>query len=113
MKTPHPNKQTVEEMMNEAQMLFGAFLTVEASYNGEDISLNAYMTKTLTQAIETAKDEGMKEGLQKSQEVLDEMMETAKREVLQDMKDYTFEACPYEGTMMRAFINNYPLTKDT
>ena len=45
-------KPRIEEIMNEAEMMFGAFLTVEASYDGEDISLNAYMRNAI---IETYK----------------------------------------------------------
>lgn len=31
-------------------------------------------------------------------------LQKARAELLEEMNEFTFEACPYEGTMMRAFI---------
>lgn len=35
-------------------------------------------------------------------------VEEERERIFKEMRAFTFEACPYEGTMMRMFINNYP-----
>jgi hypothetical protein len=37
----------------------------------------------------------------------DQRAEEERAKVFEEMKEFTFEACPYEGTMMRVFIKNY------
>lgn len=55
-------------------------------------------------------------GYSRACEIIQQERQTSQereREMIEELIEFTFEACPYEGTMMRAFLNNYKTTKIT
>lgn len=51
-------------------------------------------------------DERTKEYDRNIARFINHQLQKAREELLEEMQAFTFEACPYEGTMMRTFIRS-------